>query len=67
MEGGVYVMVASVGDPEAELLMVLLNLEDEVEVWGDVVVVVVVALLLLVEAAALEVCSSVICDLLKRK
>lgn len=69
MEGGVYGMVASVGDPGVELLVVLLNLGDEVTVGGSMVVVVVVGVLVVVvaEAVALKVSSSVICDLLKRK
>lgn len=58
----VYEMVASVGDSEAEPLMVLLNLGDEVAGEGDVVVVLGV-----VEAVALKVFSSVIWGLLKKK
>lgn len=65
VEGTVYEMVASVGDSAAELLMVLLNLEDEVAGKGDVVVVVVVVVV--VEAVASKVFSSVIWGLLKKK
>lgn len=59
MESVVYGMVASVGDPAVELLVVLLNPGDVVAGRGGVVVVV------MVEAVALKVSSSVICDLLK--
>lgn len=57
VEGGVYGIVAAVGDPGAELLAALLNLEDEDEGRRDVVAAAAV------EAGALEVFSSVTCGL----
>lgn len=48
VDGGVYGMVASVGDPEVELLAVLLNLEDEVTGIERVVAVVLVVVVVVV-------------------